>query len=90
MKLCINIVLVSLTMVGCASANKITLSSGESGFAINCSGTVVSISKCYEKAGTVCPNGYDIISLYNQSGVMTNVDGNLLNTSDKGMVIQCK
>lgn len=90
MKSILKIGLVSVALGGCASANKITLPSGQSGFTINCSGTAVSISKCYEKAGAVCPNGYDIVSSHNQSGVMTNIDGRPLATSDKGMVIQCK
>ncbi|WP_339672020.1 hypothetical protein [Dasania marina] len=90
MKVILIIVIVSTALAGCASANKIILPSGQTGFTINCSGTAVSISKCYEKAGAVCPNGYDIISSHNQSGVMSNIDGSPLATSDKGMVIQCK
>ncbi|MFV8784445.1 hypothetical protein ACNKU7_18670 [Microbulbifer sp. SA54] len=77
-------------MVGCASANKIVLPSGAVGYTINCSGTAVSISKCYEKAGAVCPGGYDVVSSHNQPGVMTGFDGNPIATSDKGMVVQCK
>ena len=90
MKSILKIILVSTILAGCANANMITLPNGQSGFTINCSGTAVSISKCYEKAGTVCPNGYDIISSHNQSGVMSNIDGSPIATSDKGMVIQCK
>lgn len=86
----LKIILISAFAAGCTSANKITLPSGQSGFSINCSGTAVSISKCYEKAGAVCPNGYNIITSHNQSGVMSNIDGRPLATSDKGMIIQCK
>jgi len=68
----------------------ITLPSGKKGYNIDCSGTAVSVSKCYEKAGKVCPNGYNVVTSHNQPGVMSNFNGGLIATSNKGMVIECK
>ena len=79
----------SFLLFSCASSTKIILPSGESGYNISCSGTAVSISKCIEKAGEVCPSGYNVLSSHNKSWVMTNFNGQLLTTSDKGMIIQC-
>ena len=90
MKLQVQFIACIVLLSACASAKQITLPSGNSGYSINCSGTAVSISKCVEKAGEACPNGYNIISSHNNPGTMTNIDGSQLATSDKGMIIECK
>ncbi len=51
---------------GCSSTTTMTyLPSGDTGFAINCSGSDASSSwaECYKRAGEVCGNyGYDVVS----------------------------
>jgi len=54
------LVLVALNS-GCAVSTPIVLPSGEQGFAIDCEGYSTSFTKCYEKAGEVCPRGYDVL-----------------------------
>ena len=53
-------------LAGCSSTTKLTyLPSGETGFAINCSGSDASESwgECYRQAGEACgAYGYDVIS----------------------------
>ena len=86
------ILLLGIILSGCASATKVTLPSGEKGFSIDCSGTAVPISKCMEKAGEVCPSGYEVISSHNERGTMFNPfqgKGEYIPTSNKGMMIRC-
>ena len=86
------LIFVSLILSSCASATKVTLPSGQKGFSIDCSGTAIPVSKCIEKAGEVCPNGYEVISSHNESGTMFNPfqgNGQYIPTSHKGMMISC-
>ena len=90
MKIMIMIASCLFLLSACASATMISTPSGKPGYSINCSGTAVSVSKCYEKAGEVCPYGYNVLASHNNPGTMTNIDGSVIATSDKGMMIECK
>ncbi len=80
---------VLVACVSCATSSKIVLPSGETGFAVDCDGTAVSMSKCYEEAGKVCPSGYDVIDQHQNTGLM--VSGNTAGTMQtKGILIKCK
>jgi hypothetical protein len=83
------IIVTCLFISACATATKITLPNGDSGYDISCAGTGVSVSECFRKAGEVCPSGYDVIASHNQGG---NIywQGQYITTSDKGMLITCK
>jgi len=69
----------ALTLGGCADSAKMTyLPSGDTGFAINCSGGDASTSwgECYKKAGEMCGSyGYDVFGA---------------NVKNRSMVIRCK
>jgi hypothetical protein len=83
----------------CASSNTtslINLPSGETGFAVNCSGADASSSwaSCYVEAGQACgANGYEIISKDNDQGgaaggSVTNVVS--ANVKNRSMIVRCK
>ena len=55
---------------GCATVNEVTLPSGEKGISIRCEEF---ISRCYEKAGELCPNGYEIKDKTSSSNILVPV-----------------
>lgn len=84
------VVFTLILLTSCATSKQIVLPSGNIGHSINCSGTAVPASKCIEKAGEVCPQGYSVVTSHNERGAMTNFNGGLVATSHKGIVIECK
>lgn len=80
-------ILVSLVtfLLGCASASKVMTPSGKMGYSIECNGTAVSMTVCYEKASDVCPRGYNIIDTNSRAGFSGGYA-----TSHKGIFIECK
>ncbi|GGD67451.1 hypothetical protein GCM10010985_22280 [Caballeronia grimmiae] len=85
------------TLGGCAhNATMTYLPSGDTGFAINCSGGDASTSwaACYKQAGEVCgAYGYDVISKDADSGATAggSVAGIFgANIKNRSMVIRCK
>jgi hypothetical protein len=49
--------------VGCAGVNPqvVTGPDGKQAYALQCSGVGRSLEACYEKAGYLCPWGYDVV-----------------------------
>ncbi|QIE24483.1 hypothetical protein SBC1_23840 [Caballeronia sp. SBC1] len=87
----------ALTLAGCADTSKMTyLPSGDTGFAINCSGGDASTSwaECYKKAGEMCGSyGYDVVSKdvdngATSGGTVAGIFG--ANVKNRSMVIRCK
>jgi len=83
-----------LFIVSCATSKEIVLPSGEKGYTVNC-GTYEgnSWSACYEKAGEICPSGYDILEKIESNDKQLVATGNLLQTLDddkRSLVISCK
>jgi hypothetical protein len=84
-------------LAGCASSTTMTyLPNGETGFAINCSGSDASSNwgECYQHAGEVCgAYGYDVISKDVDNGATAGGSiGGILgaNVKNRSMVIRCK
>lgn len=78
-----------LIFLGCASATQTVMPDGKQGYSIDCSGSFVSINKCYEKAAEVCPLGYNFYTRDESSGwVATNTFAG--STSLKGVMVTCK
>ena len=82
---------------GCSTTTTMTyLPSGETGFAINCSGSDAGTSwaECYKRAGEVCGNyGYDVVSKdvdngATSGGTVAGIFG--ANVKNRSMVIRCK
>jgi hypothetical protein len=89
--------LVAGSLAGCSSTTTMTyLPNGQTGFAINCSGSDASESwaECYKRAGEVCGNyGYDVVSKdvdkgATSGGTLGGIFG--ANVKNRSMVIQCK
>ncbi|HVE06756.1 MAG TPA: hypothetical protein VNE00_05835 [Paraburkholderia sp.] len=84
-------------LAGCSSTTTMTyLPNGDTGFAINCSGSDASSNwgKCYEQAGQVCgAYGYDVISKDVDNGATSGGSiGGILgaNVKNRSMVVRCK
>ncbi|MFP3567638.1 hypothetical protein [Paraburkholderia sp. SIMBA_030] len=82
---------------GCSSTTTMTyLPSGDTGFAINCSGSDASSSwaECYKRAGEVCGNyGYDVVSKDVDNGATSGGSiGGIFgaNVKNRSMVVRCK
>jgi len=89
--------LTALALAGCAdSAKRTYLPSGDTGFAINCSGGDASTSwaECYKKAGEMFGSyGYDVVSKdvdngATSGGTVAGIFG--ANVKNRSMVIRCK
>jgi hypothetical protein len=84
-------------LAGCASSTTMTyLPNGDTGFAINCSGSDASSTwgTCYEQAGQVCgAYGYDVISKDVDNGATSggSIGGVFgANVKNRSMVVRCK
>lgn len=97
-----------LLLIGCAPlppANpvqpgvRITLPSGEPGYSVRCDNE--NMNACYERAGAVCPYGYDIQHQNKEAGFameggafVNDIAGvssaRSASTSEKGLIIRCK
>jgi hypothetical protein len=82
---------------GCSTTTTMTyLPSGDTGFAINCSGSYASTSwaECYKRAGETCGNyGYDVVSKDVDNGATSGgTIGGIFgaNVKNRSMVIRCK
>ncbi|MGI4814028.1 MAG: hypothetical protein ACRYG5_16800 [Janthinobacterium lividum] len=77
------------------SSKLINLPDGQSGFALNCSGSDASSSwaDCYRSAGNACgPAGYDIVSKDGDEGGTTGGSVNGLfsaNVRNRAMIVRC-
>jgi hypothetical protein len=85
---------IAIALSGCARSSKTYTSDGREGFSIDCSGTALSWSKCFEKAGDLCgARGYDLLEKSGDQGstVAANQYG-LYGGSvmSRSMVIACK
>ena len=59
MKKLIVIIIISLSFYSCATTKETYTSSGKKGYAIDCSGTLLTWNLCYEEAGEICKSrGY--------------------------------
>lgn len=82
--------LMMLTLfMGCATANQTVMPDGRAGYSVECSGTAVSMNKCYEKAAEYCPLGYEILSK-DESGGWVATTSFAGSTSTKGIMVACK
>jgi hypothetical protein len=87
------------SLAGCASSGSTTLTylpNGDTGFAINCSGSDASQNwgECYKRAGEACgAYGYDVISKdVDNGGTAGGTLGGVLgaNVKNRSMVVRCK
>jgi hypothetical protein len=76
-------------LFGCASATQTVMPSGRQGYSIDCSGSAVSMNRCYEKAAQKCPHGYEIF-MKDESGGWLATQTYAGSTSLKGIMVACK
>ena len=83
-----------ILITSCATSQEIVLPSGERGFTINCgSYEGDSWSACYQKAGEVCPSGYEILekSEDKDKNIVANpYSFQTLEDDKRTLVIECK
>lgn len=58
----LTIVALSLTACSIAGSNQSQIQTNRHIYGIDCSGSASSMSVCYKKAKTICPNGFNVIS----------------------------
>jgi len=78
----------------CATSKEVVLPSGEMGYTVNC-GTYEgnSWSACYEKAGEMCPTGYDILDKIESDDKQlfaTRTQVQTLDDTERSLLISCK
>jgi len=75
------------TLTGCAGIEPKPIQgpNGRPGYTMACSGLGRSIDACYEKAGTLCPNGYNVVDRPASYWATQDVAG-----TRQGLVIECK
>ena len=52
------LITIALSLTACATTTRLTGKKGEKIYDIDCSGKIVKMSVCYEKARALCPQGY--------------------------------
>ncbi|MCG2725280.1 MAG: hypothetical protein L6420_03310 [Elusimicrobia bacterium] len=85
------IIFIGLMFVGCASItpHQFKGPNARTAYSMRCSGLGRTLNKCYIKAGELCPEGYNIISL--TSGVVAvPANGGVLAAPRHDMAIECK
>jgi hypothetical protein len=88
--------LISMGACSTSSTDLVHLPDGQSGFAVNCSGSGSGSSwgECYERAGKACgASGYDIVSKDNDDGAAAGGGVSNLataNVKSRSMIVRCK
>jgi len=78
-------------IVGCASVIPVKFvgPNGKTAYSMRCSGFGRTIQECYQKAGEVCPSGYNIVE--NSSGTVAVMNQSMMVAGQKReMAIECK
>lgn len=82
-----------LALAGCATASPTYLKNGKQGLSIDCSGEALGWEKCYEKAATDCPAGYDIIGTdgtAQPAPADKTLGADIGNYKNRSVVVMCK
>lgn len=88
------VVIGGFLVASCTTWKPVVLPSGQQGFTVDCSGTNLTWSHCYRKAGRACPQGYDVAEKLDKHGgkVAAGDLYGLLGGSvvDRSMLIRCR
>ncbi len=49
-------------LTACTTVKEVTLPDGTTGYNISCDGSIQTAAACMNKAGEICPGGYDVIA----------------------------
>jgi hypothetical protein len=83
----LGVLLICVLVQGCAGIEprSVTGPSGKQAYTMQCSGLGRTLDACYQKAGELCPKGYNIVD--RPAGVVLVED---MATTRYGLVIECK
>ena len=56
-----SLLVLAFILTGCAVSREVRLADGWPAFEIKCGGPLASFGDCLEKAGDICPRGYDVL-----------------------------
>ena len=81
-------------LASCTTSKQVVLPSGQSGYTVDCSGSNLSWSHCYRKAGEACGHGYVTVAKADNHGGKP-VPGDLYglvggSVSDRSLLIHCR
>jgi hypothetical protein len=76
------LLLATVALTGCASAQRASLPGGGQGFMVSCSGIQHTLADCYAEAAKVCPAGYDVAT--------KDLTSTVLNPFQRSMLISCR
>ena len=91
MKSILLVVATSLGLAGCMSIDPTSFRgpNGKQGYSMKCSGFGRTLDACYQKAGEVCPSGYNIVD--RSSGTVGFMNqGSFMMAPQHGLTIECK
>lgn len=85
------ILLVTLLLAGCASIEpkEFPGPSGKPAYMMACSGMGRSLTACYQKAGELCPKGYNVVDR-SSSTYGVPVSGGVMVSSRESLAVECK
>jgi len=82
---------ISLTLVSCAGIepHKFVGPNGNTAYSMRCSGMGRTLGACYEKAGEICPGGYNIVDRSAGTVGMPTGGGTLI-APRESLAVECK
>ena len=85
------IIAISFLFVSCASISPVSFQgpNGKQAYSMKCSGMGRTLEMCYQKAGEVCPGGYNIIG-QDSSTVAVPINGSIMAGPRQNLTIECK
>lgn len=94
MVLAIVLVLGASLLSSCTTWKPLVLPDGQQGFAVDCSGSNLTWTHCYQKAARACDHGYTVVQRIDNHGGHA-APGNLFGlvggaVVDRSMLIQCR
>ena len=91
MKKLIVVIIISLSVFSCATTKETYTSAGKKGYAIDCSGTLLTWNLCYEEAGELCKSrGYKTLDKQESRTSMYNAFyGIYQDVVTRTLVIEC-
>lgn len=87
-----HVVLLLAALSGCASIDPVPFAgpNGRQAYSMRCSGMGRTLEACYQAAGKVCPNGYNVVD--SRSGVVgvPMRSGGMMAAPDYRLAIECR
>lgn len=81
------LVIASVAVAGCVHVSEVTGPDGKPALVLRC-GT--HDERCYEKAGDLCPNGYDILDQASGFAIVPTANHSVIGGSHHTIMVECK